>query len=127
MGIVILTILIRVIVPRWCERMRLYTDLRDKRQTLSLSVEDPRSLPTNRQETRAAMEKSNGFLWLVLEFGGLPTIRGSFWGGPCNEDCSILGSILGSPYSGKLPHLELAVSQRQGLCPLCDDEGLKML
>ena len=26
-----------------------------------------------------------------------------FWGGPHNQDCSGLGSRLGSPYSGKLP------------------------
>ena len=28
-------------------------------------------------------------------------------GGPQNKDCSILGSILGSPYSGKLPYGDL--------------------
>ena len=28
---------------------------------------------------------------------------GTFFGGPHNKDYSILGSILGSPYFGKLP------------------------
>ena len=27
-------------------------------------------------------------------------------GGPNNKDCSILGSILGSPYLGKLPFVK---------------------
>ena len=34
---------------------------------------------------------------------GLPKILGTFFGGPHNKDYSILGSILGSPYFGKLP------------------------
>ena len=36
--------------------------------------------------------------------GGFPKIRGTFSGGPHIQDSSILGSILGSPYLGKLPH-----------------------
>ena len=32
-----------------------------------------------------------------------PKIRGTFLGGPWNQDHSILGSILGHPYSGKIP------------------------
>ena len=35
---------------------------------------------------------------------GLPKIRGTVLGGPHNKDYSILGSILGSPYLGKLPN-----------------------
>ena len=35
---------------------------------------------------------------------GFPEIKGTFWGDPCSKDSSILGSILGSPYVGKLPH-----------------------
>ena len=31
-------------------------------------------------------------------------MRGTFLGGSYNKDYSILGSILGSPYFGKLPH-----------------------
>ena len=31
-------------------------------------------------------------------------IRGTLFGGPYNKDYSILGSILGSPYFGKLPY-----------------------
>ena len=34
-----------------------------------------------------------------------PKLRVPFWG-PHNKDCSILGSILGSPYFGKLPYSE---------------------
>ena len=32
-----------------------------------------------------------------------PKIRGALFGDPYNKDYSILGSILGSPYFGKLP------------------------
>ena len=35
---------------------------------------------------------------------GFPKIRGTFSRGHYNKDPSILGSILGSPYSGKLPY-----------------------
>ena len=35
--------------------------------------------------------------------GGFPKIRGTCLGGPHNKDSSVLGSILGSPYLGKLP------------------------
>ena len=31
-------------------------------------------------------------------------MRGTVLGGPYNKDCCILGSILGSPDFGKLPH-----------------------
>ena len=37
-------------------------------------------------------------LWVV------PKIRGTIFGDPHNKDYSILGSILGSPYLGKLPY-----------------------
>ena len=36
---------------------------------------------------------------------GFPIIMCTFLGGPYNKDYSILGSILGSPYFGKLPAL----------------------
>ena len=36
-------------------------------------------------------------------YGGLPKLGVPF-GGPHNKDYSILESILGSPYSGKLPY-----------------------
>ena len=35
---------------------------------------------------------------------GFPRIRGTLFGGPYNKDYSILGSILGSPYFGKVPN-----------------------
>ena len=35
---------------------------------------------------------------------GFPKIRGTLLGGPYNQDYSILGSILGSPYFGNLPN-----------------------
>ena len=44
------------------------------------------------------MPDFSGFIW------GFPKIRGTILGGPYNEDSSILGSILGSPYFGKLPY-----------------------
>ena len=40
---------------------------------------------------------------------GFPKIRGYFFGGPHNKCYSILGSILGSPYLGKLPHNPIIV------------------
>ena len=41
--------------------------------------------------------------WLLgLELRVFPRIRGYRFGGPHNKDCSILGSILGYPYVGKL-------------------------
>ena len=43
--------------------------------------------------------KSKVFIW---EF---PKIRGTLLRGPHNKDYSILGSILGSPYFGKLPYI----------------------
>ena len=36
--------------------------------------------------------------------GGFPKLGGTLFGGPHNKDYSILGSILGSPYFGKLPN-----------------------
>ena len=38
----------------------------------------------------------------------VPKFRGTLFGGPNNEDHSILGSILGSPYFGKLPNSVIA-------------------
>ena len=35
---------------------------------------------------------------------GFPEIGGTLFGGPNNKDYSIVGSILGSPYFGKLPN-----------------------
>ena len=34
---------------------------------------------------------------------GFPQMRGSLFRGPYNQDSNIFGSILGSPYLGKLP------------------------
>ena len=36
--------------------------------------------------------------------GGFPKIRGYPFKGPYNKDYNVLGSILGSPYFGKLPN-----------------------
>ena len=33
-------------------------------------------------------------------YGGFPKTSSTFWGGPYHKDYSLLGSILGSPYSG---------------------------
>ena len=40
----------------------------------------------------------------------VPEIRGTFFWGPRKKDYSILGSILGSPYSGKLPYFDVSHS-----------------
>ena len=39
----------------------------------------------------------------LLQYGGFSKL-GVHFGGPHNKDNNILGSILGSPYSGKLPY-----------------------
>ena len=39
--------------------------------------------------------------------GGFPNIRGTILGGPDDKVIRILGSILGPPYFGKLPHLHM--------------------
>ena len=41
----------------------------------------------------------------ICNMWGFPKIGGTFFGGSHNKDYSILGSILGSPYFGKLPYL----------------------
>ena len=41
---------------------------------------------------------------------GVSQIRGTLFRGPYNKDYSIFGSILGSPYFGKLPDLALLES-----------------
>ena len=54
---------------------------------------------------------------IVIRIWGFPKIRGTFLGGPCRKDYSILGSTLGSPYLGKLPYLlpeDAWVSDRTG-------------
>ena len=43
---------------------------------------------------------------------GVPKIRGTFLGGSNNKDCSIWGSILGSPYFGKLPSGSVSFPRR---------------
>ena len=40
---------------------------------------------------------------MVCRVEGLPKLWVLFFGVPYIEDCSILGSILGSPHFGKLP------------------------
>ena len=39
----------------------------------------------------------------LFEYVVVSPNKGYHFGGPDNKDCSILGSILGSPYFGKLP------------------------
>ena len=39
-------------------------------------------------------------------------MRGTLFGGPYDKDYTILGSILGSPYFGKLPCLTSLVTSR---------------
>ena len=45
---------------------------------------------------------------VLSQNGGFLKLGVPLWG-PFNKDCSILGSILGSPYLGKLPN---------SVCPL---------
>ena len=45
----------------------------------------------------------NGLSLLLGEIREFPKTRDTFLGGPYNKDYSILGSILGHPYSWKLP------------------------
>ena len=44
-------------------------------------------------------------VFCIKEFSmGFPITRGTFFGGPSNKDCGILGSIVGCPYLGKVPY-----------------------
>ena len=71
------------------------------------------------QEWRIKWKRKWKMKWKLGIYGGLWGIGGflklgvPFWG-PNNKDCSILGSILGSPYFGKLPYDRSA----SGLPPL---------
>ena len=53
-------------------------------------------------EVEKHLESLPGFCVYLL---GFPQLRGTFFGGPYKKDYSILGSILGYPYFGKLPYL----------------------
>ena len=50
---------------------------------------------------------------------GFPKIRGTFLGGPYSQDYSILGSILGSPFLGKLPHIYIYIYRDTRTPPSC--------
>ena len=41
---------------------------------------------------------------ITMGWGGGSQIQGCFFGGPYKKDYSFSGSVLGSPYSGKLPY-----------------------
>ena len=56
--------------------------------------------------------KENGSYYLGFRVWGFPKIWGTLIGGPHNKDYSILGSILGSPNFGKLPHTPLIITLR---------------
>ena len=45
-----------------------------------------------------------GFFVLLSGKCGFPKIRGTLFGSPYNKDYSILGSLLGPHYFGKLPN-----------------------
>ena len=45
--------------------------------------------------------------WFFIKMG-FPN-KGYLFGGPYNKDCSILGSILGSPHFGKLPYMYMYI------------------
>ena len=52
-----------------------------------------------------------------------PKIRGTNFGGPHNKDYSILGSILGSPYFGKLPFGKVFFGRVKGEVTEMKDES----
>ena len=47
------------------------------------------------------------FVIYIYIYGGFPKLGVPFSKGPNNEDYSILGSVLGSPYFGKLPYIHV--------------------
>ena len=49
---------------------------------------------------------------------GFPQIRGTLLGGPHNKDYSVLVSILGFPYFGKLPNILVEGNHSINLGPL---------
>ena len=67
--------------------------------------------------------EQNGSAMHTTRYVWVPKIRGTFLGGPKNKDYNISGSILGSPYFGKLPYdgclSSLQVLNCYGQC-LCD-------
>ena len=54
-------------------------------------------------------------LWNTGRIWGFPKIRGTLFWGLNNKDYSISGSILGSPYFGKLPYDVLVLIRTQRL------------
>ena len=51
-----------------------------------------------------------GFLgYMYVYIWGFPKIKGTLFACPYNKDYSILGSILGSPYFGRLPYMYIHI------------------
>ena len=46
-------------------------------------------------------------VYIYIYIWGFPKINGTLFGSPHNKDYSILGSILGSHYFGKLPYIHI--------------------
>ena len=56
------------------------------------------------ETTTPTLEQSMLGVIVRAVYGGFPKLGAPFWG-PNNKGYSILGSILGSPYFGKLPYM----------------------
>ena len=48
-------------------------------------------------------------IYIYISIWGFPKIRRTFFGGPNIKDYNILGSILRSPYCGKLPYIHIYI------------------
>ena len=72
----------------------------------SLTVENPSTSLTSGSDRGLATQNLVAVKELKISYNnmGFPKIRGTLFGGPNNKDHSILGSILGYPYFGKLPY-----------------------
>ena len=60
-------------------------------------------IATSSARRQSACHCSSSAWSTVFRIWGFPKIRGTLFWNPHNKDYSILGSILGTPYFGKLP------------------------
>ena len=68
--------------------------------------EDNRHDPAHPSQSSNELTDCSQFVASSLLKGsmlGFPKIRGTFFGDPYKKDFDVLGSILGSPYFGKVP------------------------
>ena len=92
----------------------------------------PKNMPETYSRHRPFNEEQNVYESgtlprnIPLKYGGFPKLGVPF-GGPNNKDYSILGSILGSPYFGKLPYPPNPSIEGNQEGPLIRVQGLRRI